>query len=127
MTTGAKTTFVLMLGTALFLVLALAVTPMHVTLGAGSLRCGTVVNPDSESEIADLCRSARSGHLAAAVVAGAGLAVLAALPLVGAARFRGGRPSALISSVLWLIAAGLALLFIGWFVEYSPPHEVFDL
>ncbi len=128
MTAGAKTSLLLLVATIVFLLIALAVVPMHVTLGAGSLRCGTVLNPDTDSEIADLCPSARSGHLTAALVAGGGLAVTAALPWIASARVGGrARPLLAIWSVSWAVAAGLALLFIAWVIEYSPPHEVFDL
>jgi hypothetical protein len=127
-TAGAKTSLVLLLGTFTFLVLALAVVPMHVTLGAGSLRCGTVLSPDTESEIADLCPSARSGHLTAALVAGGALAVIAALPWFASSLLgRSARPLLAVWSVSWVIAAAVALLFLAWVVEYSPPHAVFDL
>lgn len=128
MTAGAKTSLLLLFGTVAFLLLALAVVPMHVTLGAGSLRCGTVLAPDTDSEIADLCPSARPGHLTAALVAGGALAVIAAVPWFTSSRVGAGavRPLLAIWSVSWVIAASLALLFMAG-IEYSPPHEVFDL
>ncbi len=128
MTAGAKTSLLLLLGTVTFLVLALAVVPMHVTLGAGSLQCGTVLNPDTESEIGDLCPSARSGHLTAALVAGGALVVIATLPWIASSRLGdAARPLLAIWSVSWTVAVSLALLWIAWVMEYSPPHEVFDL
>lgn len=128
MTAGAKTSIFLLLGTVTFLLLALAVVPMHVTLGAGSLRCGTVLNPDTGSEIGDLCPSARAGHLTAALVAGGALALIAALPWITSSRLGGSaRPLVVVWSVSWVIAAAVALLFLAWVLKYSPPREVFDL
>lgn len=127
MTAGARTSVVLLAGTVIFLVLSLAVVPMHVSLGAGSLRCGTGLNPEAESEIGDLCTSARPDYIRAALMAGGALAVIAALPWIASRLGAAARPVLIGLFVSWLVVASVALLWIAWFMEYSPPHEVFDL
>ncbi len=119
----------LLVGSVVVLVLALSVIPMHVTLGGGSHRCGTVFSPDARSEIGDVCPEARSSHAAAALAAAGVLAVVASLPLAAERLLREEAPRLLstVWAAVWLVSAGVALIWIGWFVEYSPPHEVFEL
>jgi hypothetical protein len=122
-------TTALFVGTALVVVLALSVVPVHVTLGAGSLRCGTVLNHDTTSEIRDLCPAARSKHLRAAIGAGVALAEISLAPFLPQVSGE-GRASRLwlTSSVaVWALAAVFALGWIASGVEYSPPHHEFEL
>ncbi len=123
------TTAVLMVGTALALVIATAVMPMHVTFGAGSVRCGTVLEPDTTSEIGDVCPKARGTHLGAAVGSGVLLALVALFPLVPpvVAGNRASRLWLVTSIMAWIVFATLALAWIGTSVEYSPPADVFEL
>ncbi|MGH9165278.1 MAG: hypothetical protein ACRDZW_07200 [Acidimicrobiales bacterium] len=119
----------MLVATLFVLLLMLAAMPTHVTLGAGSLRCGTALAPDDGSELADVCPGARGHHLRAAVAAAAALAVIAASPLFApvVSRRDPGRPALVATVVLWVIAAAIALAILGWFVEYSPPGDVFKL
>ena len=99
---------------------------MHVTPGNGSLRCGTVIDPDRSSEIGDMCPKARSGHVRATPAAGVVLALLSLSPLLAARvdRDHAGQGWLVTSVVIWIVAATLAL---AWIVEYSPPGDVFEL
>lgn len=125
----ARTSVALLIGTALTVAFALAVVPMHVTPGNGSLRCGTVIAPDRSSEIRDVCPKARSGQVRATLAASVVLALLSLLPLLAARMERDqvGRGRLVIWVVIWGLAAILALAWIGWFVEYTPPGGVFEL
>lgn len=127
--TPRRTTFILGAGTALVFVLALTVVPMHVTLGAGSLQCGTVISPDTDSEIGALCPDARRSHLNSSLGVVAVLAAIAAFPWVAAALGAGRGTRVLLGgwALMWCISAALGLAWLGFFAEYSPPHEVFDL
>ena len=126
---SVRTSVALLIGTALAIALALAVVPMHVSPGNGSLRCGTVIDPDRSSEIGDLCPKARSGHVRATIAAGVVLALLSLLPLLAAQvdRDHASRGVLVASVVMWVVVATLALAWIGWNVEYTPPRDVFQL
>ena len=122
-----------LLGAVIVVWLGIAVIPMHISLGAGSLRCGTAWAPDTNSEIRrvnDLCREARAPHVRASLMAGVLLAVLA-LPAVAIARWPNPTRRLALAGwlLLWVLAAAAALAGLGWAVEHSPPpeHEVFEL
>lgn len=123
-----RTSVALLIGTALAIALALAVVPMHITPGNGSLRCGTVIDPDRSSEVGDLCPKARSGHVRATLAAGVVLGLLSLLPLLAthADRNETGRGWLVASVVIWVVVATLGLAWIGWSVEYTPPGDVFQ-
>jgi len=113
---------------ALVVVFGVAVIPTHAAPGNGSIRCGTVVRPDRESEIAPLCGPAGDNQLRATLVLGGILVLLAVVPVV-VERFRPGqRPT---FWALWATCMlGVALVglgTLGFFVEYSPDHVFFDL
>jgi hypothetical protein len=119
----------LLVGLALALgafLLGVAVVPTHVSFGAGSLRCGTVVHPD-RSELGAVCVRAAANQLRAAVVLTAILTALACVPLVVEWR-RPDRYSGLWvawGAIMVLVAvigvAGLAML------DYSPKSAFVDL
>ena len=119
----------LMVGTGLAMVIAIAVIPMHVTFGAGSLRCGTVLEPDTTSEIGEVCPKARGEHLRAAVGSGVFLALVSLVPLLPpvVSGERASRLWLVMSILAWLAFATLALAWISTSVEYSPPPDVFEL
>lgn len=123
------TTASLLVGTALFIAMALAVVPMHVTFGAGSLRCGTVLDPDTKGEIGEVCPRARGQHRSASLGAGAVLGLIALIPLVTPAATGRDAGRAVLAAVasLWVVVMLLSLLWIGSGVEYSPPTDVFQL
>lgn len=114
MSTAARLTVAGLLLAAIALTLGTTVVPTHVTLGAGSLRCGTVLRPDRESEIAPLCGPAGANHLRAALAVGAFLAVLAVVPAV-VERRRPGRHRALWRawSMIMLFAAVAGVAGLG--------------
>lgn len=58
-----------------------AVVPTHVSFGAGSLRCGTVVRSD-RSELGAVCDRAAANQLRATLVLTAVLTALACIPFV---------------------------------------------
>jgi len=108
-------------------VIGTTVIPTHVTLGAGSLRCGTVLRPDRNSEVAPLCGPTGANHLRVALAVGATLAVIALVPVVVEWR-RPGQPRALWTgwAVIMLLAAVVGLAALGM-VEYAPESVFFDL
>lgn len=109
---------------ALTLVVGTTLVPTHVSLGAGSLRCGTVLHPDQEGEIADVCGATGAHHLRAALAVAAIVAGLAVLPL-GIRPFRqrmgSWRFCAAWGAVLICVAL-IGVLSLG-FVEYAPPLD----
>ncbi|MGI8809739.1 MAG: hypothetical protein ACR2KK_18245 [Acidimicrobiales bacterium] len=108
-------------------VVGTTVVPTHVTFGAGSIRCGTVLHPDRDSEVAPFCGLAGADHLRAALLVGAFLVVLACMPAV-VHRFRPRRYAALWAAWAVTIAlvavVGVASLGV---VEYMPDSVYFDL
>ena len=127
MTVAARLTLAALLLAAVAVVVGTAVIPTHVTFGAGALRCGTVLRPDRNSEIAPICSPAGANHLRAALAVGAFLAVLAIFP-VGVQWIRPGRHAALWAAwgVIMLIAAVVGVAVLG-LLEYSPGSVFFDL
>lgn len=116
----------------LVVVVGTTVVPAHVTLGGGSLRCGTVWHPERSSEIAGLahiCARAAAEHLRASLGVGGFLAVLALVPLLfGRVRSTGMRRMLCALWGIGFVAATLAAVaWLGWGVEYWPPGVTFDL
>jgi hypothetical protein len=100
----------------LWFVAATMLIPTRVTLGAGSVRCGTVVAPDSGSEVGQYCGAVTAQRLREAWWTTALLAVAAAAPLAftgSSQRSRVAR-SALTAVVVtvWLLGIPLMLFFI---------------
>jgi hypothetical protein len=118
-------TVALLVGSLLVVVLACVAIPTHVSLGAGTLRCGTVVAPDTESEVGPLCEDAAAHHLRGALGVGAVLLVLAAVPWLLDRRVHTAAIWAYMGA--WVLVAGLSLLWLAWAYEYAPRHEIFDL
>jgi len=127
-TTGARLTLAGLLVAAIAVVVGTTMVPTHVTFGAGSLRCGTVLHPDSSSEIALLCGPAGAHHLRAALIVGGILAVIAFVPLVVEWR-RPGQHRGLWAgwAMVLAVATGVAVAGLGFFVEYAPKSVFFDL
>lgn len=128
MTTGVRLTLCGLAVAGLAVALGVGVVPVHLSLGAGSIRCGTVLRPDRLSEVASSCGPAGAHHLRATLRMGAVLALLALAPaLIG----RSSRGSTTTAYVAW--AALFAPAVIGGvvslaLVEYSAPlHQIFDL
>jgi hypothetical protein len=103
------------------------VVPTHVAFGAGSLRCGTVIRPDRNSEIAGACGPAGANQLRVALIVGAFLVALASLPAI-VQWIRPGDHARLwaIWGVLILVAAVAGVASLGM-VEYAPKSLFFDL
>ena len=106
--------------------LGTTVLPTHVTFGAGSVGCGTVLHPDRGTEVRDYCPRAGANQLRAALGLG-GVLVLTALTPLAIGRFLQRRRAAW---AVWAVGysiiaiAGTALLGM---LEYSPPGRFFDL
>ena len=103
-----------------------AVVPTHVSFGAGSLRCGTVVRPD-RSELGAVCDRAAANQLRAVLVLAGILTALACIPFVVEWR----RPARY--SRLW-IPWGAVMLFTAVIgvtglamLDYSPKSVFIDL
>lgn len=128
MSTGARLTLAGLSLVVAALVVGTMIIPTHVTFGAGSLRCGTVLRPERKSEVAPLCDRAAQNHLRAVLVIGAVLTAIALAPLAVASR-RPGRHVVL--AVGWaatmVLATILAVAVMGWVVEYAPDSIFFDL
>ena len=127
MSIAARLTVAGVLVAAIAVLIGMTVVPTHVTFGAGAIRCGTVLRPDRNTEIAPVCGPAGANHLRATLAVGAFLAVLAVVPLVVKWRSPGQHLS------LWrawgVIMAVAAVLGVAWLgtVEYAPEGVFFDL
>jgi hypothetical protein len=127
MSTGARLSVAGLLLAVVAVVVGTTVVPTHVTLGAGSLRCGTVLHPDRDSEIAPLCGPAGANNLRAALAVGTFLAALAIVPLVVQWRRPGQHPALWAAwGVVMLIVAVVGVAALGM-VEYAPKSTFFDL
>ena len=93
---------------ALWFVAATVLIPVRVSFGAGSLRCGTVLHPDQQSEMARVCPSITAERLPetwpTTVIFG----------VAGAALFLAGHVAWQRRGVMAPLLAGGAAL--GWFV-----------
>jgi len=127
MSTAARLTLAGLLVAAIAVVVGTMIVPTHVTLGAGSLRCGTVFRSDRNSEIAPLCGPAGANQLRTALAVGMVVAVLALVPVLVHWR-RPGRHAALWAAwgVAMLFAAVVGVALLG-LVEYAPESVFFDL
>ena len=103
-----------------------AVVPTHVSFGAGSLRCGTVVRPD-RSELGAVCYRAAANQLRATLALTAVLTALACIPFVVEWR----RPARY--SRLW-VPWGAVMLFAAVIgvaslamLDYTPESVFIDL
>ncbi|MFN2506202.1 MAG: hypothetical protein ABR540_18645 [Acidimicrobiales bacterium] len=128
MSTGVRLTLAGLSLVVAAIVVGTMIIPTHVTFGAGSLRCGTVLRPERNSEVAPLCDRVAQNHLRAVLVIGAVLAAIALAPLVVASR-RPGRHVALAVgwAVTMVLATIVAVAVMGWVVEYAPDSIFFDL
>lgn len=103
------------------------VVPTHVTLGGGSIRCGTVRRPDRDIDIAPLCGPAGANHLRAALAVGAFLAVLAVVAVIVHSRRPGQHLSLGVAwGVIMVVATVNGVARLG-LVEYAPESVFFDL
>lgn len=127
MTVAARLTLAGLLLASAAVVVGTTVVPTHVTLGAGALRCGTVLRPDRNTEIAPVCGPTGANHLRAALAVGAFLAVLAVFPMV-VQWLRPRQYAALWAAwgVIMLMAAVVGVVSLG-LVEYAPESVFFDL
>ena len=113
---------------AIVVVIGTTVVPTHVALGAGTLRCGTVLHPDRNSEIAPLCGPAGANHLRATLAVGALLAVLAVVPVVVQWRCPGRTLSLWVAwGLIMLVTGVVGVAGLGFFVEYTSESVFFDL
>jgi hypothetical protein len=78
MTRAARLSVVGYLLAAALFVAGYAILPTRVTFGAGSLRCGTSLHPDVDSEIADVCPAIGRERLEDTVIATAIFALVPA-------------------------------------------------
>ena len=96
---------------------------MHVSLGAGTLRCGTVLAPDTGTEVGTLCSEARPTYVRSTGIIAAALLAISIAPLLGR-RWKGFAAGML---VCWIVIAAAAVTWSAAMQEYSPRHEIFDL
>jgi hypothetical protein len=104
------------LSAVVWFVSATAVIPVRVTRGAGSLRCGTVLKPDTASEIGDLCPRVTHERLRDTWPATATFTVVTVLAVVGGRSLlrRHRIIAAAASSIVgfaWLLATALLLFW----------------
>jgi hypothetical protein len=127
MSPGARLTVAGLALAGAIVLLGVTVVPTHVTFGAGSLRCGTVLYPDRSSEVSRFCGATGANQLHAVLIVGAVLGALALGP-VALGRKRAGdlSPVLAVFAVLFLCLAALAVAWLAT-VEYSPPVPVFPL
>jgi hypothetical protein len=128
MSIAARLTVAGLLLAAIVVVFGTTVVPTHVALGAGTLRCGTVLHPDRDSVIAPLCGPAGANHLRATLAIGALLAVLAVVPAVVQWRRPGQNLSLWVAwGLIMLVTAVVGVAGLGSFVEYAPESVFIDL
>ena len=101
-----------MLAAALF-VAGYAFIPTRVTFGAGSLRCGTSLHPDADSEIADVCPAIGRERLEDVAIATATFALVPAT-LIPFHRWIEERPVlrslvTVVMVVFWVLGGALTL------------------
>jgi|GEM_PF-3162755 len=127
MSVAARLTLAGLLVAGVAVVVGTTVVPMHVTVGAGPLRCGTVLRPDRSGETAPLCGAVGADHLRAALAVGAFLAMLAFVPVLVQWR-RPGRHLALWTAwaAVMLVIAVVGVIRLG-LLEYAPESSFFDL
>ena len=127
MSIAARLTLAGLLVAAIAVLVGTTVVPTHVTFGAGAMRCGTVLHPDRDIEVAPVCGPAGANHLRATLAVGAFLAVLAVVPMLVQWR-RPGEHLALWTAwgMIMLVAAVLGVAWLG-VVEYTPGSVFFDL
>jgi len=127
MSTGARLTLAGLLVAAMAVVIGTTIVPTHVTFGAGSLRCGTVLRPDRDSEIAPVCGPAGANHLRATLVRGGILVVIAIVPIVFEWRRPGEHRDLWVGwAVVLVVVTVIAVASLG-LVEYAPKSVFFDL
>lgn len=80
MSVGARLTLAGLGVTVIAVAVGVGLVPTHVSLGGGSIRCGTAIRPDRTSEVAPLCGAAGANHPRATLAVGVVLAVLALVP-----------------------------------------------
>ena len=96
---------------------------MHVSLGAGTLRCGTVLAPDTGTETGTLCSEARPTYVRSTAVIAAALLAISVAPLLR--RHWKGFAAGIV--VCWIVTAAAAITWSAAMQEYSPRHAIFDL
>ena len=127
MSIAARLTLAGVLLAAIAVLIGTTIVPTHVTFGAGAIRCGTVLRPDRNIEIAPVCGPAGANHLRATLAVGALLAALAVVPVVVQWRSPGQHLSFWTAwGVTMAVAAVLGVTWLG-LVEYSAEGVFFDL
>jgi hypothetical protein len=102
---------------AVWFVATTVLIPVRVTFGGGSLRCGTVLHPDTDSEVARVCPAVTGERLDLVWLTAAIFAAATSLSSAGgriASRKRGVVATALAGVVVlvWLMIAGSLLLWV---------------
>lgn len=121
MSPGLRITLVGLAVAVLAVLIGTTVIPTHVTPANGSIRCGTVLHPDRDGAVADLCGPAGAHQLRAALMVGAILAILATPPaFVGRMSRRRRRISWMLWGAVFLTSVVVAVLWLS-INEYSPP------
>lgn len=108
-------------------ILGTTVVPTHVTFGAGSLRCGTVLRPERGSELASFCGPAGAHHLRAALIVGTFLTALAIVPVLVQWRRPGPHPALWTIWAVAIVLAAIAGVTGLGMVKYAPRTVFFDL
>ena len=127
MPSASRRTIAALVLAGLVVLVGVTLIPTHVSLGAGSLRCGTVWHPDRTSEVARYCGKAGAEQLRASLTVGAFLGCLGLLPML-CGRFSNRRRTVAfgIWIAVFLTGAAMGLLVLA-LSEYSPRGTVFDL
>ena len=127
MSVGLRLTLAGLAVAGLAVAAGLALVPIRLSLGAGSIGCGTVLRPDRAGELSAACHTVVGDHLRATLTVGGVLVVLALAPVVAGRRYLrpGGKAWAAWAAVFVVVAvAGVAWLAT---VASVPSSLFFDL
>ena len=124
---GIRLTVAGLVVAALAVAVGLAVVPIRLALGAGSVGCGTVLRPDRGGELSAACDTVVADHRRATLTVGAVLAVLAAIPVVAGRRFLRSGSKAWAAWAVVFVAVAVA--GVAWLATVAsvPSSVFFDL
>jgi hypothetical protein len=124
-TTGARLSLAGVVLAAAVFAIGTVVIPTHVSFGAGSIRCGTVLHPRS-IEIPKVCERAATNQLRATAALTAVMVAFAVVPWVLGRLFHKPNVAWGVWAAMYVAFAAVGLVFLA-LLQYSPPSKSFQL